>query len=221
MLPEECNNSGPLSSDLFGKCAFWPCHSLSFPFYLIPHSLSLYIHILLFWLPCCCSFALTPSRPGPLLSLLRPSWVPTLAPCSQLISMTILNFSQLLNFLAIHLPTLAILCFLSPAVPLPHSEFGSAFVPAWIIPYGLLPWALCYLDIVKSNTWNARKSLCSHSVAWHCRRKLIIRRSNCRRWSGQSLHRVEKMVCVRSLWRTGLPDSTSLMLAGVKWYLFI
>lgn len=77
-----------------------------------------------FGCPAAVHLHLTPSRSGPLLSLclLRLSWVPALAPCSQLISMTILNFSQLLNFLAIHLPILAILCFLSPAAPLPHTQ---------------------------------------------------------------------------------------------------
>ena len=42
MLPEECNNSGPLSSDLFGKCSDLATH-ISFPFYLIPRSPSIFI----------------------------------------------------------------------------------------------------------------------------------------------------------------------------------
>lgn len=116
--------------------------------------------IVFFWLSCYSSFACMQSKSGPCLSLgfLRTLWVPAVAPCYPIISVTIFNFSQLLNVPAIQVPTLASLFLLSPAAPLPHSELCSVFVPVWIIPCGLLPSSLCYPDIIKGNTWSVRKS---------------------------------------------------------------
>lgn len=65
-LPEECNNAGPLSSDLSGKCTFWACHSLFFSLLLNPTlSFLLYLYSPLFLalllLICIYTFQISPS----------------------------------------------------------------------------------------------------------------------------------------------------------------
>lgn len=136
----------------------------------------------------------------------------------QLISVTVLNFSQLLNVLATQVPTLASLFFLSPAAPLPHWEFCSAFVLVWIIPFGLLPSSLYYPDIIKGNTWSARKSPSA---------LILLQKTDCQKEQLQEITislyiRGGKVACVTCLWRTGLPGSTSLMLADVEYiYIYI
>lgn len=165
-------------------------------------------------------FACMQSRYDPLLSLglLRAFWVPAVAPCFQLISVTILNFSQLLNVPAIQVPTLASLFFLSPAAPLPHSEFCSAFVLVWMIPCGLLPSSLYFPDIIKGNTWSARNSPSA---------LILLQKTDCQKEQLQEITiglyvRGGKVACVTRLWRTGLPVSTSLILADVEYiYLHI
>lgn len=100
------NNSRPRSSDLLGKCSFWPCCSLFFPLLLnlftcvfIPFS---------FGCPACYSFALGPCTLSCLL-------VSQLLLCVAS-SFLWLYWISLLDFLATHLPILAILCSL-PAAP--------------------------------------------------------------------------------------------------------
>lgn len=135
LLTEECKNSGPLSSALFGKCTFWPCHSLLFPLLLNPTS----PFLLYSRSPLDCPAAIHLLSYPPVLALFFLfvfSDYGSASSCS-FISVTGLNFTQL-NFPASHLPTLPILCVLSPAAPLP-SEFCNEFVPTWITPFGPLP----------------------------------------------------------------------------------
>lgn len=95
----------------------------------------------------------------------------------QLISVTVLNFSQLLNVLATQVPTLASLFFLSPAAPLPHSEFCSAFVLVWLFHLD------CFLHL--STTQTSLKVILGVQgrapLLSFCCRKLIVKRSNCRK----------------------------------------
>lgn len=136
----------------------------------------------------------------------------------QLISVTVLNFSQLLNVLAIQVPTLGSLFFLSPAAPLPHSEFCSAFVLVWIIPCGLLPSSLYYPDIIKGNIWSARKSPSALS---------LLQKKDCQKEQLQEVTigpyiRGEKVACVTPLenWAARL-NTSYVSRCGVYLYVSI